>query len=373
MKKVLFIDPQSYSNLALYDYYLLNGMCFDIKYCCNKLYNAPKINDVDYQMIFDYSTKHNLYIKSFSYLLSVIKIVIIALKFKPDVIHIQWWKIWVVDYFALSLLRLVTKNIVFTAHNLEPHDSYGKYRKKSIRYYNRVSKIIVHSTSTKEELVANYKIPDNKIYVIPHGLLSISVEETQVNKFMKNFISNYSLSGKIVLSSLGTQSFYKGTDIIFESFTKNNILRNNSNVVMLFVGNGNIVNEHDIKEYTNIYSINKFISDEEFIAFLRLSDITILPYRNISQSGVLLTAIDNRIPFIVSTSGGLTDPLFFGKVGWSIGKASVDNLSSKLEYLINHQEEIFAVKDDFRAWNNVIKHYEWDNIIHLTIDCYFKE
>lgn len=373
MKKLLFIDPQSYSNLALYDYNLLKGMALNIKYCCNTLYNAPVINRVDYHKVFIYSTKHNFFGKTLSYLLSDIKVLIIALKFKPDVIHIQWWKIWIVDYIFLIFLKLITKNIIFTAHNLEPHDSNGKYKKRCIRYYNIVSKIIVHSKSTKDELVTNYKISADKIFVIPHGLLSVSVDEKQVKKLMKVFIHRYNLTNKIVFSSLGTQSFYKGTDIIFESFVRSNLLRNNPAVALFFLGRGDIVNEQSTNKYSNIYSINKHISDEEFIAFLRLSNVTLLPYRQISQSGVLFTAIDNEIPFIVSNAGGLAEPLSLGDVGWCIGEASIDKLSLRLEYLLSHSEEILSRKENSSAWNSVKKYYDWEIITQLTIQCYFKD
>lgn len=370
MKKLLFIDPQSYSNLALYDYYLLKGIPCNIVYCCNRAYDAPIVEGVVYHRIFNYNTKHTILAKFFSYLFSIIRISVIVLKCRPDIIHIQWWKVWEIDYLFLCFIKLITTNIVFTAHNLEPHDSSGKYKNKCKRYYKKITKIIVHSQATKTELVNDYNILENKVFVIPHGLLSLSVDEDRVEKLMNSFSKQYGLSGKIVLTSLGNRCFYKGTDIIWDSFISSDFLKNNSKVVLLFVGKGDIVDEYLVKRYSNVYFINRMVSDEEFIAFLRLSSLTLLPYRKISQSGVLLTAIDNQIPFLVSNVGGLTDPLTFGEVGWCIGDASIENLTHKLQYLMKHEEEIYSVRRSIFAWQRVKAHYNWDNIAHLTFKCY---
>ena len=68
--------------------------------------------------------------------------------------------------------------------------------------------------------------------------------------------------------------------------------------------------------------------------------MTLLPYRRISQSGVLFTALQLGVPVLVSDVGGLTDPLRYGAVGWSIGEPSVQSLSDAMVYLAEHPTEL---------------------------------
>lgn len=371
--KVLYIDPQSAYNLAQYDYNLLSNMNAKIAYCCSKSYDAPIMERVTYYPIFNYNRRKNVTVKLFSYIFSIVRVFFIALKFKPNVVHIQWWRVWEIDFLFLCLLKLITKNIVFTAHNLEPHDSKGRYKGRCKRYYEKTSKIIVHSPITKKSLVKEYGIVSEKIFVIPHGLLSLNIDENQVQKHMEDYSLKYSLKDKFVITSMGVQSFYKGTDIIWNTFVDNDFLCRNQNVVLLFVGRGDIIDESLMREYSNVYLVNRMVTDAEFVAFLKLSSLTIFPYTEISQSGVLLTAIDYQVPFLVSDAGGLTDPLTYGKVGWCMGDANVKNLSLTLKYLIENPDEVAFVKHNVNVWKSVKSHFDWGNISCLTMKCYQAE
>ena len=62
-------------------------------------------------------------------------------------------------------------------------------------------------------------------------------------------------------------------------------------------------------EWLTLKVLDKFLSDNEFNDLIEKSDVLIFPYRKISQSGVLLTALAHRKPVLVSRVGGLTQPL----------------------------------------------------------------
>lgn len=106
--KVLYIDPQSIYNLAQYDYNLLNNVNAEITYCCNVKYDAKILDKVNYKYVFGYSEYSLQALKALSYIISIFKIMLIVCKVRPDVIHIQWWRLWFIDYIVLSYF----KNIV---------------------------------------------------------------------------------------------------------------------------------------------------------------------------------------------------------------------------------------------------------------------
>lgn len=105
--KLLYIDPQSAYNLAQYDYSLLSNVNAKITYCCSVRYDAPQIADTDYRYVFGYAKYKWRILKAFSYILSILKVIAIVREIRPDVIHVQWWRLWFVDYMALFLQEIL--------------------------------------------------------------------------------------------------------------------------------------------------------------------------------------------------------------------------------------------------------------------------
>ena len=103
---------------------------------------------------------------------------------------------------------------------------------------------------------------------------------------------------------------------------------------------------------------------------MRVTDVQLLPYRAISQSGVLLSTIDKEIPYISTDVGGLSEPVSIAPIGWLISPVSIDELLSLLELLSLHPEEIQCKKNNHDGWEAVRKYYDWKEIGRKTMDCY---
>ena len=367
MKKLVFVDPQSYRNLSIYDYSLLKGMRgYKIIYCCNKQYDGLLIDNVDFQPIFTYRQDMNPLIKIISYFFSLLKLVKILKKERPNVLHIQWWKQWSLDYFFLSIYRKYVEQIVFTAHNLVPHDSGDSLKLQCIQYYHKVDKIIVHDNNSKKELIKDFQVTENKIAVIAHGILEFSVDEEDVKSIMDEISVKYGLKDKLVFSTMGGQSLYKGTDLICDAFLSSDFLKNNQNVFLIIAGDGDIASPDRFKGCNNVLVVNNALSDSQFQATMRLTDVMLLPYRKISQSGVLLTAIQNQIPFAVTPIGGLTEPLEVAQVGWIIPCPTIESVRECMETLSRDIDHTKDVKYNNQNWNLVKAKYNWANISVAT-------
>lgn len=128
MKRVLYIDPQSGDNLAMYDYELLSRIHnFDITYVRSKTYNYENIKHVHHLPIFSYTTKRHPFSKGLSYCWSLIKLYKTIRSTKPDIVHIQWFRLPKIEfYFYKHLKRQLNFNLVHTVHNLLPHVSKKK-------------------------------------------------------------------------------------------------------------------------------------------------------------------------------------------------------------------------------------------------------
>lgn len=371
MKKLVFVDPQSYRNLSMYDYSLLKGMKeYKIIYCCNKQYDGPSLENVEFHPIFSYRQDMNPLAKIISYFCSLLTLISILRNERPDVLHIQWWKQWSLDYFFLSIYKRYAKQVVFTAHNLVPHDSGDSMKAKCMKYYHKVDKIIVHDNNSKKELINDFHVEDDKVAIIAHGILEFAVYEEKVKSIMDEVAAKYSLKDKLVFATMGSQSPYKGTDLICDAFLSSEALKNNDDVFLIIAGAGDIATPDKFMQCTNVWVANYSLSDSEFQAIMRSTDVMLLPYRKISQSGVLLTTIQNQIPFAVTPMGGLAEPLETAPVGWIIPSPTVESVKECMEALARDIDGTKAVKQNQQNWDLVKAKYEWENISLQTEEFY---
>lgn len=373
--KVYFIDPMSYNNLELYDKSLISNKSekFEILFFCNKRFTGEDLAGVSLNKVFNYSNmpKH---LKPLSYILSLIKILFFSISSKPNIVHIQWFKLPVFDYYFYYLLKIFNPKtkLIHTAHNVLPHTPRKNDKKNYIKLYNLVDSIIVHTENSQEELNILLKTKDseNKVVVIPHGLLSYPIDETLVNEKIKSLDFLHLKNGKIVFSCLGYQNHYKGIDIVVDLWLNSPKFRNNNKIILLIAGKGYIPRLNEIQQLENTYIINNFLDDITFLSYLKLSDVILLPYRKISQSGLLLTAMNYKKPVIASNIGGLKDPFKFGKIGWLIESYNSMELNDVINSIIEEPQILTKIKTDANLWNLIEKHYSWTEIQDKTFKLY---
>ena len=170
-----FVDPMSYNNLALYDKLLLENLTpKPIFFFGNIKYEYKTSYDRHYKYIYSYSNKWRA-LKPLSYLLSQLILLYYIIKTRPSVIHFQWFKFPIVDYFLLKIISLFLNKvkIVYTVHNVLPHNTVNTHKYIYEKIYKIVHKIIIHDQYSKNILSKSFNIKPLKIHVIPHGILPI--------------------------------------------------------------------------------------------------------------------------------------------------------------------------------------------------------
>lgn len=373
MKSIVYIDPQSYKNLSIYDYSLLSNIEGEIHYLCSTNYDyLPLPPHIKQHKIFNYNNKKSNFVKAISYLYSYVRAFFLILKWRPQVIHLQWMRIPNFDVAFLKTVKLLTGcRIIFTAHNILPHNQGNKYIASYGRMYKLADAIIVHTYTTKHELTAIFNNIEDKVAVIAHGLLQLTYDPSLLKQQEEQLETHYQLNGKFVFSALGFQYHYKGNDLLAEVWATTPELRNNKYCKLLLVGKNRGVDLSAANDIENVIIEDRIISDEEFFYLLSHTDVYLLPYRKISQSGVLLTAISVGTPFLVTNVGGLAEPLDIAQVGWKMEQLSAEGLRQQLLWLLHHPEQVAAAKNNKAGWNLLRKHYDWKEIGQLTQKLYF--
>ncbi len=370
VKRVFYIDPQSYNNLSIYDFQLISSMKgVDVVYFHNKKYQLASFPCREYHAVFSYSDKKGV-AKGLSYVFSLMRVALSVLTCRPKVVHIQWFRAFSVDSLFLRFLRSVGVKIVFTAHNVVPHNATKTDVSHYAWYYQHVDAIIVHTERSREELCEQFGVAPEKITVIPHGLLPSNADPRQVATRAEWLREALGTQGKIVFACMGFQNYYKGVDIVSEVWCTHEELRDNDNCMLLVVGKVQNVDLNKLGECKNVVIVDGVVSDVDFDAYLSLASLALLPYRKISQSGVLLTCLQRGVPVVVTDVGGLTDPLRYANVGWNIGATSAENLSRQMLSLVKEPEQIAAVANNHEAFQRIAEVYSSESISAGTVKMY---
>ena len=238
---------------------------------------------------------------------------------KVRILHLQWLpflEISSIERIFLKNIRLISPKtkIFLTVHNLYPHNSCES---RKIAYRSRFSKVqryidtfILHLETSRQEFCRDFSIEESRTIVIPHGIFE-----------PKGYAVQSHMRGeKLNLIMYGNQSYYKGTDILVDAL---NLLPKESQDKVHTVIIGKIAPDYyaSLKSKTeqlDVEWIPEFVSDEVLYNKIAESDAIVIPYREISQSGVLLLALSFKRNLIVSdlpsfkeTLQGVSDDVFF--------------------------------------------------------------
>ena len=201
--------------------------------------------------------------------------------------------------YIIKLLELLKKPLIIAAHTI-PDDSgkgYGLVLKDVIKF---AKKVIVMMPQSLGKLIKEYNYPGEKIEIIPHGVPDIALESNDKYKKKKG------LEDRLIIGNINLLSEIKGLEYTLEALR--DIKRQFPNILYLIIGQTHPVVlktagekyrnflKDKIKTFNlheNVKFINKYLSLEELIDWLKAIDIYITPYLDPQQSasGALAYAV----------------------------------------------------------------------------------
>lgn len=148
-------------------------------------------------------------------------------------------------------------------------------------------------------------------------------------------------SDKVNFVFFGRIEKYKGLDILAKAYEQ--LCQKYSGTITLSViGNGDFSPYADMfSDLNNVTVINRWIKDEEVESvFTGKNLINICPYKDATQSGVVLVAYDYGVPAIATKTGGLPEQVFDDKTGFLVEPNDVSGLANAMERYINDADLI---------------------------------
>jgi len=228
---------------------------------------------------------------------------------------LEWWTSSVAHmYLAVEVLNKLSFKVpvVIEFHEvIDPLESsilpikiYSKIIGKIIR--SLASHYVVHSNVDRELISQIYRIPDDKISVIPHGIYD---HYSRIDSAKEKL----NIEERFVILFFGLLRPYKGVKYLikaFESLPKD--ILNHSRLLIVgetWEDQESIKLITQSKYYNKITVVNRYVPDDELALYFSASDVVVLPYTRASQSGVAHIAMHFGLPIIASYVGGLKESL----------------------------------------------------------------
>lgn len=247
---------------------------------------------------------------------------------KYDVIHVQTLKKWAIEKPAIVLARRLTKKkLVYTAHNVLPHEHGGNKKEEEDlkQWYRLCDAIIVHNEQSKQILISFCPDVSDKIHVIAHGTFSAFSSAVKETPHDKTVFLQFGQLRKYK----GVAQLLKAASLIPEEYRKK--------IRIVIAGKqwknlddtdyGALLDEYKLRDFVELN--NDWIPDEAMSNYFNGADCCLFPYTNIYGSGALLMAytfgkpvIASGIPaFIEETDNGRTGLLYDPKDDAALAKA----------------------------------------------------
>lgn len=289
---------------------------------------------------------------------------------KTDVVHIQWAMLPFFDIKLVSYLKESGIPVVLTIHDVDPLFDAGSKRLIT-KLYNLVSAIIVHNNTAAQDLSRLYpSISKDKVFIVPHGPLQS--QNIPSGKTLTDAREELDIpKDSDVVCFFGEIKHYKGLDYLIQACLK--LRETKPNLFLLIAGKPG--GEDDIPNLTVLRDAGipyradlGFVANEDVWKYYLSADIIALPYRQISQSGVLFSAISHERFVLCSDVGAL--PEILGEIGGgcTFSCGSVLDLIEKLDTQLSNKDDLF--KQAKMALGKLNELYHWDLISEKTTKIY---
>lgn len=311
------------------------------------------------------------------------RLILYATRTDAKLFHILWFRKF--PYIERTLLnvyfKILGKKLVFTAHNVDDQERNGKSslaNKLSLRFlYRIVDHILVHTPKMKCQLLEEFGIVEDKVTVVPHGINDVTPEARITRLEAKQQLGLD--PGEKILLFFGNIAPYKGLEDLIPALAC--LLAKDVRYRLLIVGP---VKDKDCEGYWqameemmtqlclngHVRKEIRFIPEEDVGIFFKASDVSILPYKRIYQSGVLLLSYRQGRPVIASNVGSLQEDILEGQTGFVCQAGDPAALAATIEtyFASDLFKELELREPSIRAYGD--DRFSWEKNIAGTLAVY---
>jgi D-inositol-3-phosphate glycosyltransferase len=310
-------------------------------------------------------------IKLMEYPINVLQITQVVIRKNIRIVHYQ--SVNYVDLLGILCLKAAGRKIVYTIHNVMPlHGALRAHHKTIYRcIYNLCDELIIHSFEGKVKIIAIYKVSGKKISVIPHGDYKFFVPQKKLSTDQAK--RNIGIPTKCpTLLFFGAIRPNKGLEQAL--YLLKHLKRHLPDVKLVIAGElcenwekyRKIIQENNLSE--NISEHFNYIPNSKVSMFFQSADIVLLPYHEITQSGVLQIAYAFAKPVIATALDGFRESIKNNENGFLVEDGDYESFSEKARFLLN--DETLRNKMGLYSKRLSEERYSWETIAGKTLQLY---
>ncbi len=289
----------------------------------------------------------------------------------PLIVHVHFFHVPPLDYAFLTWMRARGCRLVVTAHDVIPFDTQGWGLSMVRRIYRMADRVIVHTESSRAELLAQGVVPPERVAIIPHGHYLPYVDQIPGCKEARRQLG-LPLDAPVILF-FGQIKAVKGLDVLLQAVPR--LAARQPKARLLIAGQvwkddwthyAALMDRLHIAEKVELHL--RHIPDDEVAAYFAAADVVALPYRHVYQSGVLLMALSYGRPVVATRVGGLAEVVREGESGYLVPPGDPQALAEAIDHLLADPQAAQAMGTRGRAM--VEERYSWTRIAASTCQVY---
>lgn len=290
---------------------------------------------------------------------------------RPAILHLQWSRLPLFDRPFVRKASAMGIKIVHTVHDVEPLYEAAADMSGLGKVYQRCDALIVHTESNRRDLLERYPAIDvHKVHVIPHGPLQADDCPPDATRSAARAALGIPENARVAMN-FGSIKRYKGLDLLVAAMPI--VAKSVPNSFLLLAGRPSSpsdapdlapLTQHGIAHRADF----EFIANKNAWKYYLAADVVVLPYRAITQSGVLLSSMAFGRPSVVTAVGGLPDVVRPGRTGWVVPPESPALLAEGIIEALSDPAKCDAMGKAARTDADV--RYSWSAIGKATHDLY---
>ncbi len=295
-----------------------------------------------------------------------------------DIIHVQFTPL-IEQKLSFELWFLKTARnrgikLVYTVHNVLPHEGGEQLRARYEELYSIIDQFICHDDAAKQRMISEFHIDADRIAVIPHGPLfgADHAKSTTSDREFARAKMGLPLDECVVLWQ-GIIRPYKGVTMLLNAWqaAKQAGLRG----VLAIVGTGDKTALTEIRQQVRSLGIDssvhldlRFVSVQELAAYHEAADVFVYPYKSITTSGALATGLGYGKAIIASDLPAFRQILTHETNALLVPHEDVEGWANAL-MRITGDDHLRARLSSQTAFGNV-PGSDWDDIASRTLNVY---
>lgn len=248
-------------------------------------------------------------------------------KLQPDIVIMQWWHPYLAPCYYLLARFLGHIPILFTCHNVFPHERFPMDRFLSRMVLRRGSGYIVQSHLDEADLLTVN--PQAKYVVTPHPTYNAFKMQNMSREEARQLL-DVDMQTPMLLF-FGFVREYKGLKYLLDAMKQ--IKTGLPDAQLWVVGDFGEdkaqyleqIQANGIRDQVRL--VEGYIPDQEVEKYFAAADLVVLPYISATQSGIVQIAYGFEKPVVVTEVGGLPDVVQDHRTGYVVPRENAEAIA----------------------------------------------